>query len=60
MAIYTQPVGDGTRFVMDWEDYVKHGFKEELATLEPMPKRHKLDYMVNMRNEILQQENNNE
>ncbi len=60
MAFYKRPVGDGTQWSMDWEDYVKHGFKEELATLEPMPKKQKLDYMDNMRKKLLQQENNNE
>jgi hypothetical protein len=30
---------------MNWDDYITHGFKEELATIEPMPKKHKLEYM---------------
>jgi poly(3-hydroxyalkanoate) synthetase len=52
MAIYTQPIGNGKRYVMNWEDYMKHGFKEELSTVEDMPKQHKLDYMELMRQEM--------
>jgi hypothetical protein len=37
---------------MNWEDYMKHGFKEELSTVEDMPKQHKLDYMELMRQEM--------
>ncbi len=51
MALYTRPKGDGTRWVMNWDDYVKHGFKEELATTEDMPERVKLAYMEIMRKE---------
>jgi hypothetical protein len=51
MAVYTQPIGDGTQWIMKWEDYIKHGFKEELAHKEEMPKRHNLEYMKTMRNE---------
>jgi hypothetical protein len=41
---------------MKWEDYVKHGFKEELATKEVLPPRQKLAYMDRMRqNEILKE-----
>jgi len=52
MAFYTRPKGDGTQFVMDWDDYIKHGFKEELATIEKMPPRQKLAYMEIMRKEV--------
>lgn len=34
MATYRQPIGDGTQWVMKWEDYAQHGFKEELAWKE--------------------------
>lgn len=51
-AIYTRPIGDGTQWVMPWEDYIKCGFKEELATKEPMPERHELEYMRIMRKEM--------
>jgi hypothetical protein len=52
MAIYTRPIGDGTQFVMDWNEYIEHGFTEELATKEPMPERHELEYMRIMRKEM--------
>jgi len=44
-AMYTRPIGDGTQWVMDYDDYHKNGFNKELATIEDMPKPHKLAYM---------------
>lgn len=51
MAFYKQPIGDGNQWVMDYEDYIKHGFKEELCTTEPLPPRQVLEYMEIMRQE---------
>jgi hypothetical protein len=57
-GLYKQPIGDGYQWVMKWEDYIKHGFKEELATKEVLPPRQKLAYMDRMRqNEILKEKN---
>lgn len=44
-GFFKLPTNDGKQWVMDWDDYVAHGFKEELAYKEDMPPRHKLKYM---------------
>lgn len=52
MAFYIQPIGDGTQWVMKWEDYVIKGFDKEKAWKEPMPERHELEYMKLRRKEL--------
>lgn len=57
MAFCTQPKGDGTQWVMKWEDYLANdGFDISKAWTEPMPEKQELEYMKQQRKELENEE----